>query len=97
IAERFSSLGLTTLGWRDVPVTSSLLGPTSAASEPWFVQQLVAADGAPNLGHRRRAQSLLHQRAAALGPGPAVSLHRPQWRDQHRAGQPQLDDGARDH
>jgi len=49
IAARFSALGLVTLAWRDVPVASSLLGPTSAASEPWFVQQLVALDGAENL------------------------------------------------
>jgi glutamate synthase (NADPH/NADH) large chain len=49
IADRFRSLGLATLEWRTVPVTSSLLGPTSAASEPWFVQQLVVADGALHL------------------------------------------------
>jgi len=49
ISDRFTSLGLSTLAWRDVPVTSSLLGPTSAASEPWFVQQLVVADAAPHL------------------------------------------------
>ena len=52
---------------------------------------------ATHFGHRRRAQSLLDQRPAALGPRPALSLHRAQRRDQHRAGQPQLDDGARDH
>ncbi|HEY5120420.1 MAG TPA: glutamate synthase central domain-containing protein, partial [Acidimicrobiales bacterium] len=49
IAERFARLGLATLAWRDVPVTSSLLGPTSAASEPWFVQQLVTTDTGEHL------------------------------------------------
>ncbi len=49
IAERFERLGLSTLAWRDVPVTSSLLGPTSAASEPLFVQQLVTASTADHL------------------------------------------------
>jgi glutamate synthase (NADPH/NADH) large chain len=49
IAERFKDLGVETLAWRDVPVTSSLLGPTSAASEPLFVQQLVCAAQGTNL------------------------------------------------
>ena len=49
ITERFTALGVTTLAWRDVPVTSSLLGPTSSASEPVFVQQLVTPTGATNL------------------------------------------------
>ncbi len=35
-------VGLTSLGWRDVPVDSNVLGPTSRASEPLFVQQLIA-------------------------------------------------------
>ena len=34
-------VGLVSGGWRDVPVDSTLLGPTSAASEPRFVQQLI--------------------------------------------------------
>ena len=42
IAQHCDRVGLTTLGWRVVPVDSTLLGPTSAASEPTFVQQLVA-------------------------------------------------------
>src|SRR5580693_3776644 len=45
-------VGLTSLAWRDVPVDSSVLGPTSLASEPSFVQQLIAkdpADPAPDL------------------------------------------------
>ncbi len=33
-------VGLVSLGWRDVPVDSAVLGPTSHASEPRFVQQL---------------------------------------------------------
>ena len=49
IAERFARVGVTTLAWRDVPVASSLLGPTSAVSEPWFVQQLVGQGEAAHL------------------------------------------------
>ncbi len=49
ITKRFSALGLATLAWRDVPVDSSLLGPTSAASEPRFVQQLVVGDAGGDL------------------------------------------------
>ncbi|HEV3188766.1 MAG TPA: glutamate synthase large subunit, partial [Acidimicrobiales bacterium] len=36
-----SRVGLTSGGWRDVPVDSSILGPTSKASEPRFFQQLI--------------------------------------------------------
>ena len=43
-AERFAErLGLQSLGWRDVPVDSSILGPTSASSEPRFVMQLLGS------------------------------------------------------
>ena len=35
-------VGLSSIGWRPVPVDSTILGPTSAASEPLFVQQLIA-------------------------------------------------------
>ena len=73
ISDRFASLGLSTLGWRDVPVTSILLGPTSAASEPWFVQQLVVADVAPNLEHamyaaRKVVEHELNVYAASCSP-----------------------------
>ena len=37
-------VGLVSASWREVPVDSTLLGPTSAASEPRFVQQLIVAD-----------------------------------------------------
>ena len=43
IDEVLASVGLTSVGWRDVPVDSSLLGVTSLASEPAFVQQLIVA------------------------------------------------------
>jgi glutamate synthase (NADPH/NADH) large chain len=39
----FARVGLRTLGWRPVPVDSSVLGPTSRSSEPRFVQQLLAS------------------------------------------------------
>ena len=35
-------VGLVSLGWRIVPVDSTILGATSLASEPEFVQQLIA-------------------------------------------------------
>ena len=35
------SVGLRSLEWRSVPVNSSILGPTSGASEPHFAQQLI--------------------------------------------------------
>ena len=40
---------------------------------------------------RRRALAVLHQHVPVLAAGPPVPVHRPQRRDQHRAGQPQLD------
>jgi glutamate synthase (NADPH/NADH) large chain len=41
IDEVLDRVGLTSSAWRDVPVSSAILGPTSAASEPRFVQQLI--------------------------------------------------------
>ena len=41
-----SRAGLTSLAWREVPVDSSILGATSAASEPVFTMQLVASSAA---------------------------------------------------
>ena len=49
LTERFADLGLATLAWREVPVSSEILGPTSAASEPVFVQQLVTSASASDL------------------------------------------------
>jgi glutamate synthase (NADPH/NADH) large chain len=45
-------VGLASIGWREVPVDSTLLGPSSSATEPHFVQQLVtfsSEDPAPDL------------------------------------------------
>jgi len=39
----FGALGLSTIAWRDVPVDSAVLGPTSSSSEPGFRQQFVVA------------------------------------------------------
>ncbi|HUX04171.1 MAG TPA: glutamate synthase large subunit [Acidimicrobiales bacterium] len=39
-------VGLETRGWREVPVDSTILGPTSASVEPRFVQQLIVARSA---------------------------------------------------
>ncbi len=41
IDEVLGRVGLASRGWRDVPVNSSILGPTSGASEPLFVHQLI--------------------------------------------------------
>ncbi|HUV57418.1 MAG TPA: glutamate synthase large subunit [Acidimicrobiales bacterium] len=52
IDEELARVGLRSIGWRLVPVDSTLLGPTSLASEPVFVQQLLArsdSDPADNL------------------------------------------------
>src|SRR5664280_286173 len=46
-------LGLSSAGWRDVPVDSTLLGPTSGASEPRFVQQLIVSQTAVDDLERR--------------------------------------------
>ena len=41
IDEVLAQVGLASIGWRDVPVDSSILGAASLASEPAFVQQLI--------------------------------------------------------
>ena len=48
-----ASFGLSSAGWRDVPVDSTLLGPTSGASEPRFVQQLIVSPTAADDLERR--------------------------------------------
>ena len=42
-------VGLRSAGWRPVPVDSSLLGPTSASSEPRFAMELIVADDGVDL------------------------------------------------
>ena len=44
---------------------------------------------------RAGALPVLHQHVPVVAARPPVPLHRPQRRDQHRAGQPQLDAGPR--
>ena len=44
IEDALTRVGLIATGWREVPVDSSILGPTSRASEPRFVQQLIVRD-----------------------------------------------------
>ncbi|NNN00996.1 MAG: glutamate synthase large subunit [Acidimicrobiaceae bacterium] len=48
-------LGLMSAGWREVPVDSSILGVTSRASEPRFVQQLLVVDPEQPAVHLERA------------------------------------------
>ncbi len=50
---------------------------------------------ADRVGARRRPLTVLHQHVPELAAGSPVPLHRPQRRDQHGHGQPQLDAGAR--
>jgi len=41
VEQALSRVGLTSRAWREVPVDSTILGPTSRASEPRFFQQLI--------------------------------------------------------
>jgi glutamate synthase (NADPH) large chain len=43
IDRAFSRVGLLSTGWRAVPVNSSILGATSASTEPRFVMQLIVS------------------------------------------------------
>ena len=49
INRSLAKVSLKSAGWRVVPVDSSILGPTSLASEPVFVQQLITGNGAESL------------------------------------------------
>jgi len=49
IDKSLAKVSLKSAGWRVVPVDSSILGPTSLASEPVFVQQLITGNGAESL------------------------------------------------
>ncbi len=49
IDRSLAKVSLKSAGWRVVPVDSSILGPTSLASEPVFVQQLITGNGAESL------------------------------------------------
>ena len=55
IDEHLERVGLCSIGWREVPVDSTLLGPTSAASEPRFVQQLITFRTSQNPTNLERA------------------------------------------
>ena len=50
---------------------------------------------AGRVGAGAGALAVLDQHVPVVAAGPPVPLHRPQRRDQHRAGQPQLDAGPR--
>ena len=55
IDQVLARVGLVSQGWRDVPVNSALLGVTSAASEPSFVQQLIVRSPRHATIHLERA------------------------------------------
>ena len=61
---------------------------TTPQVEPFFPD---LSDRALRERDRAGPLALLHQHLPLLGAGPPVPLHRPQRRDQHRQGQPQLD------
>ncbi len=80
IDQVLATVGLKSLGWRDVPVNSSILGPTSATSEPRFVQQLIGATG-PNVHLERSmfcARKVLEHRLAiyASSCSPHVLIYK---------------------
>ena len=79
ITTRFDALGLSTKAWRDVPVNSDILGNTSSATEPRFVQQLVVADGAENLERSMFAARKMvehHHDAYAASCSPNVLIYK---------------------
>src|ERR1700722_19425887 len=55
IDDVLARVGLTSLGWREVPVDSTVLGPTSLASEPQFAQQLIGCSELSPAPHLERA------------------------------------------
>jgi glutamate synthase (NADPH/NADH) large chain len=55
IEEVLGRVGLRSTGWRDVPVDSSILGATSLASEPSFVQQLIVRSESGPAANMERA------------------------------------------
>jgi glutamate synthase (NADPH/NADH) large chain len=55
IEQALSRVGLTSQAWREVPVDSSILGPTSKASEPLFFQQLIVRKGTDQAVELERA------------------------------------------
>ncbi len=60
--------GLVVLGWRDVPVVDGLVGPSAAATQPWFAQLAVALrDASDAVGLERRAFALRRRAEHATG------------------------------
>ena len=90
LASIFADLDLDTIAWRDVPVDSSILGPTSGASEPTFVQQIVVprSSGVNIDRHlfaaRRKAEHTLNVYAASCSSSVMIykgMLSSPQLRE----------------
>ena len=63
--------------------------PARQRSSPTCADERIASRA------RRRPLAVLDQHLPELAAGPPVPVHRPQRRDQHRHGQPQLDAGPR--
>ena len=79
----FASLSPRTIIYKGMLTTPQL--------EPFFPDLSDPATPRPGAG----ALAVLHQHLPVLAAGPPLPLHRPQRRDQHRQGQPQLDAGPR--
>ena len=94
IERRSDAVGLTRDRFHLASLSSRTLvykGMLTAEQLPVFYPDLRDARDGLAAGHGPRP--LLHQRPAALGPGPALPPQRPQRRDQHPARQRQLDAG----
>jgi glutamate synthase (ferredoxin) len=78
-------LGLASLGWREVPVDASVLGPTARQTAPAIEQWLIgpAAAGAAPQGDALEALLFRLRRRVgdrareAWAPAPSISISRP--------------------
>ena len=64
-----SSEGLRVIGWRDVPVDASMLGPGSRAAMPSFRQMFIAGDGLDGIDLDRRVYIVRKRIEHEIGPG----------------------------
>ena len=65
------SEGLRLIGWREVPIDPSMLGPGSRAAMPSFRQVFIAGDGLSGIDLDRRAYFVRKRIEHEIGPGAA--------------------------
>ena len=65
------SEGLSLIGWREVPVDPSMLGPGSRAAMPSFRQVFIAGDGLSGIDLDRQAYFVRKRLEHEIGPGAA--------------------------